>query len=864
MAKVRVPLNNFQFGEVSPSLTSRTDTQVYNNSAEQIRNFFIRSEGGLLKRAGTQRLANLGNYTNGTCTITVTDYANIVVGSTIKLPFNDGTIITLQWETSSGDAPSAASGNTHFVRANESNNTTADNIFTALNAVDGFTVTNPAANVVTVKRDDGGSDNLEVVSSDTTRLAVTNFSVLRQEVRLEPFIFSDDEKYIIAFSNTQIQIFQINASTGAVSSIQTLTSQSWLVNTTDDPYLEELTFAQQGDLMFICHPTFQTRILERTSLTTFAVSTFSFDTSRDGNDIHQPYFSFQSLGTTITANGTTGSGKTLTTSSDYWVSGHVGTDVLIGKTRCRITGYTSATVVTATINGTLHQQLPIDSIKVFEGSGTVQVTHALHGLAVSASITVERCGAVGGIAQGNLNGSRTITAVIDENTYEFTAGSSASATSSAIGGGSPRIVTAAATTEWAEQSYSDIRGYPAAVTFHQNRLWFGGTLSQPDGIWGSRSGEYFNFDVGDAEDNDALDLTANVGEIFSIRHLVSNRDLQIFTTGAELFIPTISNKAVTPANAQIRRQTPYGASFVRPTVFDGATLFVQKTGTALREFLFTDTEAAYTAVAISSLAPHLILNPVQQTSIKGALGRSESYAFLINKDGTLAVFYSVRGEQKAGWTLWDTQGVWHSICAVHDRLFAVSARDDGSGTTKLYLEEFLNTMPMDFCDSFSGSASVFTGLTSAHFTNNAVVKATNGNDFLGSFTVSGGQIDASSVKTGITQAFIGYAFTPTIKTLPIDVSIAGGPITGEPRQIPKVILDLNETLAVSVQGPSTTSTSRDMVIRNVTDDMSLDRIPVTGKEEFRMIGYSRDPRVIVSQSFPLNLQINGMVVEVAF
>ena len=80
------------------------------------------------------------------------------------------------------------------------------------------------------------------------------------------------------------------------------------------------------------------------------------------------------------------------------------------------------------------------------------------------------------------------------------------------------------------------RGYPAAVTFHQNRLWFGGTLAQPDGIWGSKSGQFFNFDIGDAEDNDALDLTANVGEIFSIRHLVSNRDLQIFTTGAELFI----------------------------------------------------------------------------------------------------------------------------------------------------------------------------------------------------------------------------------------------------------------------------------------------------------------------------------------
>ena len=49
MARVRVPLNNFQFGEVSPALTSRTDTRVYTNAAEEVRNFFIRSEGGLKK-----------------------------------------------------------------------------------------------------------------------------------------------------------------------------------------------------------------------------------------------------------------------------------------------------------------------------------------------------------------------------------------------------------------------------------------------------------------------------------------------------------------------------------------------------------------------------------------------------------------------------------------------------------------------------------------------------------------------------------------------------------------------------------------------------------------------------------------------
>lgn len=745
MARVRVPQNSFQFGEISPSLTSRTDSPVYTNAAERVRNFFIKGEGGVTKRPGTKRWHNFGS--------------------------------------------------------------------------------SPSFN-----------------------------SNLRQTIRIEPFIFSDDEKYIIAFSNTQIDIFQISPTDATISKIQTITGQSWLVNTTSAPYLEELTFTQQGDVMFIAHNTFMVRKLVRTGLTTFTVETYAFQQSIDDEHIFQPYYPFQDLGVTLTASHTSGSGRTLTASSAYFTSSHVGVYLKIGKTEALITGFTSSTVVTATILGTLRQQLDTDAFQTFEGNDKVLVTHALHGLDVGASITIDRAGAIGGIAIGNLNGSRTISAVIDENTYEITAG--ASATASALGGGRPRIETGSATTEWQEQSYSSVRGFPAAVTFHQNRLWFGGTLAQPDGIWGSKTGQYFNFDVGDASDNDALDLTANVGEIFSIRHLVSNRDLQVFTSGSELFVQAPTDRPVTPANATIRRQTPFGSSFVRPTVFDGATLFIQKTGSALREFLFTDSEASYTSVAVSSLAPHLILDPVQQTSIKGALNRSESYAFLLNNDGTIAVFYSIRGDKKAGWSLWDTQGKWHSICSVHERLFVVASRDDGSGTTKLFLEEFQVDMPMDFCDTFTGSASVF-GSLGSHFSNGAVVKATSGNNFLGQFTISGAQIDASATITGASSAFIGYTFTPEIKSLPVDAQVVGGPLTGEPRKVTRVTLDLVSTLSVSVN-------STDLIIRNVTDDMSLERSAVTGKEEFRLLGYARDPRVIVSQSFPFDLQVNGMVMEVAF
>ena len=56
MQKVRVPLTNFAFGEVSPSLYSRTDSPVYNQSAQRVKNFFIRSEGGVIKRSGLQNI----------------------------------------------------------------------------------------------------------------------------------------------------------------------------------------------------------------------------------------------------------------------------------------------------------------------------------------------------------------------------------------------------------------------------------------------------------------------------------------------------------------------------------------------------------------------------------------------------------------------------------------------------------------------------------------------------------------------------------------------------------------------------------------------------------------------------------------
>ena len=79
-------------------------------------------------------------------------------------------------------------------------------------------------------------------------------------------------------------------SAGAVSLVQTITDATFT-----DTYNSEVTYAQSGDVMFLCHQTYMPRKLTRTSLTTFAVSTYAFDKRSDDKRIYQPYNSFHPL-----------------------------------------------------------------------------------------------------------------------------------------------------------------------------------------------------------------------------------------------------------------------------------------------------------------------------------------------------------------------------------------------------------------------------------------------------------------------------------------------------------------------------------------------------------------------------------------
>ena len=253
-------------------------------------------------------------------------------------------------------------------------------------------------------------------------------SSYKEQSHLFKFEFDDNEAYVISVEHQKVRCFFLdNAGTyttaGDLHLVETITQDtSSNALPFDKVYLQEYTFAQYGDVMFICHPLFAPRMLTRTALDAFEISVYSFDQRADNKITYQPYSKFQASGVTLDPSASSGNGITLTTSTAYWVADHVGTTVRYGGAEIEITGYTSSTVVTGNVVDELKIRLSVlNPFRTIDGSAVVEVTHLNHGFAGGESITIEEASAVGGINASQINGTRTITGIVNENVFEVTA-----------------------------------------------------------------------------------------------------------------------------------------------------------------------------------------------------------------------------------------------------------------------------------------------------------------------------------------------------------------------------------------------------------------------------------------------------------
>jgi len=565
---------------------------------------------------------------------------------------------------------------------------------------------------------------------------------LGASTRLESFIFSGSQEYVFAFQNTALKIY----STAGVL-LQTITSCPWLLAD-----LFELNYTQQGDTMIIVHSNHVPTKIVRTGATSFVKNDFAFDSSVNGEKVYQPYFKFANDTVTLDINSITkgATDVTLTTSADYWTTDHVGTRVRYMGAELLITARTNATTAVGTLKQVPIMELDEDPFATSAGTSVVVVTHVAHGFSTGASVTVAGAESINdvdgaGIAFSNLNGARTIT-VVDDDHYSFDA--SGDGATESVDGGGVRVTISGhpPTRNWDEQVFSDVHGYPKAICFHEQRLFFGGVTDLPDGIQASKTGLFYNFDLGESDDADSVQIQIASDEINEIRHLRSGKVLEILTNTSEFYLKAAVGKPITPADIQIVKQSSNGSQQkAMPRFFDGATIYLQDNGRTVREYLFNSSLEEFSSAPISIESNHLVNSPTDSAAITALPNKTEQMYFLVNTDGTIALYSSQRAEKITGWVQWNTDGDFESVCATSSTLY-VSVKRVINSSTVYYLEQVSSTVfdiptDMTVTKTLSGSyqphGSPLTNGTTSSSTNVVVNGMTSAPQIGEKFTFAG-------------------------------------------------------------------------------------------------------------------------------
>jgi hypothetical protein len=407
----------------------------------------------------------------------------------------------------------------------------------------------------------------------------------------------------------------------------------------------------------------------------------------------------------------------------------------------------------------------------------------------------------------------------------------------------------------AEAVWSSTKGWPRSAAFWNQRLWFGGSKSRPATIWASKIAGFFDFNLGTGADADAIEITIDDDQVNAIENIFGGRTLQVFSQGGEYFSPVTLDRTITPATIKLERATRHGSGAVGVLSSDGATVYVERSGRVVREYVFLDVEQSYISEDISFLAEHLIRNPVASALQKSQEKLAGEYSFFVNTDGTIAVLNRRRSQNFIAWTLWETDGQYTDIAVVGNDLYASVKRTIG-GTPTHYIEMFDWAYFVDSGKVLSQSpaGTAWSGLS--HLNGEEVVVRTAGGYPLLRQTVDTGAIETERAELSI-QA--GLPINVQLKTLPPASDDAVG-IMGERTRIVSINMQLKDCGSFDI---STGGSPVRVSLKKVGDYVLGQAPPLfTGWWRSPLTGYSRAPFVDIVQEEPIEFEILSCVMEV--
>ncbi|HUT85648.1 MAG TPA: hypothetical protein VMW66_02275 [Elusimicrobiales bacterium] len=327
-----------------------------------------------------------------------------------------------------------------------------------------------------------------------------------------------------------------------------------------------------------------------------------------------------------------------------------------------------------------------------------------------------------------------------------------------------------------ENVWSAIRGWPTTVTFYEGRLWFGGSKSRPQTLWGSRVGLFFDFVATGNYDNDAIDVTIDTNELNELTNISGQRNLQIFTIGSEFYVPQSFNEPITPSNISVRQQTKNGAwPKTVPVDIEGIIFFVEKKGKSIVEFAYNNEQGAYISNNESILNSHLINQPIDLASETNNESEQSNFIYIVNADGTLCVGSILLFQNVRGYTLWQTNGLFKSVTVSPNGTYFIIERNGVLFFEKLDLTK--NTDSFKY-EEVSTPISILRGLE--HLEGETLDVKVDG-EYIGQKDVRDGDIILDEPAEESIEAGLSYNNTLLIKSNPIELIQAGTGISKKKR-----------------------------------------------------------------------------------
>jgi hypothetical protein len=408
-----------------------------------------------------------------------------------------------------------------------------------------------------------------------------------------------------------------------------------------------------------------------------------------------------------------------------------------------------------------------------------------------------------------------------------------------------------------ESGYEDVwsagRGWPRTVTFHEGRLYFGGSKSRPSTVWGSKVGIFFDFQASESLDDDAIDATLDTNQLNTIVDMTSSRDLQVFTTGGEFYVPQTGTDPITPATLVFKAVSRNGMKpGTRVQSLETGTLFVQRQGKALNEFLFSDTQLTYVTQRISLLSGHLLKTP-NRIALRRATATDEGdLLYIVNgTDGSMAVYSILRSQQIVAPSEFTTDGQYIDVNIDVTQTYVVVKRTF-NGTIRYFLERFEDTLFTD-CAFTGGAANGASSLPHIGKSLNVICDGVPQSNE----TVSGaGAITFDRAST--TSYETGLAYSVYAKTMPSDVKLQSGTRLSFKKRIVQVNIVVDDTQHLNIN-------NQPLPFRNF-DNPLLD-LPIqefTGVKRIDGIrGYTVDGVIEITQTLPLKMTLLGLEYKVA-